>query len=327
MNGSLPLFVMDVVLPRQNYTLNIFEPRCVPCARLSAVSGEAGIPSAREPQLPPAAYSTRAPSPPVCVRRYRLMIRRCMEGSRRFGMLGVNPPVEGAALTEVEITQCEALADGRFHIEVVGRRRCFVVSLQDQDGYRLARVRFDPPPAADQPQQGADLELLRIATEVNELASVWVVRVRAHIRPPHPAPCALGGDRPSRGGAGVSSYARCARLPAGEAGAELGRADAPLHRVPPARGPAAARDGPGGAILVDREPAPGADDGQVRAAGGGDAAGAPGAGADDAHDSPGTVLHHVRGGGSGRHDDQQQERERERTTRLVSSGTRYVAEE
>ena len=44
--GSLAMFMMDVVLPCQSLSLNVFEPR------------------------------------------YRLLIRRCMEGSRRFGMVG-----------------------------------------------------------------------------------------------------------------------------------------------------------------------------------------------------------------------------------------------
>lgn len=110
------------------------------------------------------------------------MVRRCMEGSRRFGMIGVDPTVPNAACTEVEIVNCEPLPDGRFHLEVVGRRRCFVVSQQDQDGYRLARVRYDAPQPAE---AAAEPELARVAGEVNELASGWVVssqRHRCHLR-------------------------------------------------------------------------------------------------------------------------------------------------
>lgn len=104
----LPLFVMDVVLPGQHMSLNVFEPR------------------------------------------YRLMTRRAMAGSRRFGMCGVD--AQHCLLpwaTEVEVTECEALPDGRFYLEVVGRRRCRIVSSEEQDGYRLARVEFgDGEPAA-----------------------------------------------------------------------------------------------------------------------------------------------------------------------------------
>jgi hypothetical protein len=103
----LPLFVMDIVLPRQHMSLNVFEPR------------------------------------------YRLMTRRAMAGNRRFGMTGVD--AQHCLLpwcTEVEITECEALPDGRFYLEVVGRRRCRIVSSEEQDGYRIARVEFDAPPRA-----------------------------------------------------------------------------------------------------------------------------------------------------------------------------------
>lgn len=45
--------------------------------------------------------------------RYRLMVRRCMEGSRRLGMAVV---VNGSALygtaTECEIVDCQPLPDG-----------------------------------------------------------------------------------------------------------------------------------------------------------------------------------------------------------------------
>lgn len=134
------------------------------------------------------------------------MVRRCMEGSRRFGMIGIDPTVPNAACTEVEITACEPLPDGRFHLEVVGRRRCFVESQRDQDGYRLARVRYDAPPPEQRQRQaaqgrraeggegaaegaegegrpGEEADLERLATEVNDLASGWVVRARAPAPP------------------------------------------------------------------------------------------------------------------------------------------------
>ena len=82
--GNLPMFVMDVMLPGQSMQLNIFEPR------------------------------------------YRLLVRRCMEGSRRFGMVGFDRQLgrinEWAA--ECEIVECEPFADGRYYINIVGRRRC-----------------------------------------------------------------------------------------------------------------------------------------------------------------------------------------------------------
>ena len=55
--------------------------------------------------------------------RYRLMVRRCMNADRRFGMVGKvasGDLMERA--TELEILECEPLPDGRFYLEVVGVR-------------------------------------------------------------------------------------------------------------------------------------------------------------------------------------------------------------
>jgi len=73
--------------------------------------------------------------------RYRLMIRRAMEGNRRFGMaqMGRNRQLE-SVFTEVEITECSPLPDGRYHIEVIGRRRMRLRSTSDLDGYRIAQA-------------------------------------------------------------------------------------------------------------------------------------------------------------------------------------------
>ncbi|KAG0559705.1 hypothetical protein KC19_10G124700 [Ceratodon purpureus] len=98
---SLPLFVMDVVLPMQHMILNIFEPR------------------------------------------YRLMIRRVVEGNHRFGMVRIEDSGSLAEVAcEVEITECEPLPDGRFHIEVVGKRRFRMTETWEQDGYRVAKVQW-----------------------------------------------------------------------------------------------------------------------------------------------------------------------------------------
>ncbi|KAL1814774.1 hypothetical protein ACET3Z_017348 [Daucus carota] len=98
----LPLFVMDVVLPCQKLQLNIFEPR------------------------------------------YRLMVRRIMEGNRRMGMVTIDSTSGSVAdhACEVEITDCEALPDGRFFLEVEGRRRCHIIDHWDQDGYRVAEIEW-----------------------------------------------------------------------------------------------------------------------------------------------------------------------------------------
>jgi Lon protease-like protein len=53
--------------------------------------------------------------------RYRLMIRRCLDGDRRFGMLGAVQPVPAGMKEigcEVEIQDSRQLHDGRYHIQV-----------------------------------------------------------------------------------------------------------------------------------------------------------------------------------------------------------------
>ncbi|KAL8465142.1 hypothetical protein ACS0TY_034585 [Phlomoides rotata] len=52
--------------------------------------------------------------------RYRLLVRRIMEGNRRMGMAVIDSSTGSIAdhACEVEITDCEPLPDGRFYIEV-----------------------------------------------------------------------------------------------------------------------------------------------------------------------------------------------------------------
>lgn len=84
--------------------------------------------------------------------RYRLMTRRCMDGDRKFGMLGVTPdPVHIPGVparrrrnlgTEVEIIESKQLFDGRCHIQVRALQRFEIMSTKETDGYRCANVRF-----------------------------------------------------------------------------------------------------------------------------------------------------------------------------------------
>ena len=85
--------------------------------------------------------------------RYRLMIRRAMEGSRRFGIVSYinNDLVEigkeasnFASLpslgTTAMIQNQTMLPDGRSLLSAVGEKRFRVKSLFNQDGYVVARV-------------------------------------------------------------------------------------------------------------------------------------------------------------------------------------------
>lgn len=113
----LPLFVLSTLMPGEKMSLNIFEPR------------------------------------------YRLMIRRVMCGSRRFGMAQVceaSHDLEEVAC-ECEITECEPLPDGRFYLEVIGRRRIRLLELWEQDGYRMGKVEYM---SDDESQEEAILQQL-----------------------------------------------------------------------------------------------------------------------------------------------------------------------
>ncbi|KAF3323258.1 LON peptidase N-terminal domain and RING finger protein 1 [Carex littledalei] len=137
----MPLFVMDVVLPCQKLHLNIFEPR------------------------------------------YRLMVRRVMEGNHRMGMVAIDPMTSTIAEfgCEVEIVECEPLPDGRFFLEIEGRRRFRILQSWDQDGYRIAQVEWfqdvAPPEGSTEKQ-----ELVELASTAAELARNCVTHAREATR-------------------------------------------------------------------------------------------------------------------------------------------------
>ncbi|KAH7447075.1 hypothetical protein KP509_01G089900 [Ceratopteris richardii] len=128
----LPFFVMDFVMPSEKIALNIFEPR------------------------------------------YRLMVRRVMEGNHRMGMVGIDVQTGTIAdvACEVEITECQPLPDGRFYLEIEGRRRCHLVKTWDQDGYRVGEVTWFKDKVVD---DGASLAELRSTAEsAANLARLWI---------------------------------------------------------------------------------------------------------------------------------------------------------
>jgi Lon protease-like protein len=81
--------------------------------------------------------------------RYRLLIRRCLEGQRPFGVVlirtgsevGVSEPYEVG--TEAKIVAESALPNGRSYIVTRGERRFAVESLiADAEPYLIGRVRY-----------------------------------------------------------------------------------------------------------------------------------------------------------------------------------------
>lgn len=107
--------------------------------------------------------------------RYRLMVRRIMEGSRRMGMV-ITDSITGSVADyacEVEITDCEPLPDGRFFLEVESRRRFHILRNWDQDGYRVAEVEWvqDLSPA-EGTRERTDLE--EMTNKVASYARSWI---------------------------------------------------------------------------------------------------------------------------------------------------------
>ncbi|WCJ35902.1 LON peptidase N-terminal domain and RING finger protein 3 [Euphorbia peplus] len=107
--------------------------------------------------------------------RYRLMVRRIMEGNHRMGMVvpDSNTGLIVEYACEVEITECEPLTDGRFYLEVESRRRCRILRSWDQDGYRVAEVEWVQD---DPPKKKAELQ--DIANNAAEYARSWLSRAK-----------------------------------------------------------------------------------------------------------------------------------------------------
>lgn len=110
--------------------------------------------------------------------RYRLMIRRCMEGGRSFGMAVLSSSSElHDAACAAEISECEPLPDGRFYIEIRGTKRFKPVDVDELDGYRTARPQWF---GDEMPESGSQeyTELESLAAEVDNLADVWLSKLR-----------------------------------------------------------------------------------------------------------------------------------------------------
>ncbi|GFR48493.1 hypothetical protein Agub_g10391 [Astrephomene gubernaculifera] len=167
-SALLPLFVMSLVMPGEGLALNIFEPR------------------------------------------YRLLVRRCMEGGRRLGLAQARRDRQGVeeVAVEAEILECQPQPDGRYYLEVVGRRRVAVGALGELDGYRVARCMEmrDEVPAPGSP------EALRVS-ELAERLETQLDAVLARLRQ-----LATGGG--GGGGYGGGRLAAHARAVLGGVGAE-----------------------------------------------------------------------------------------------------------
>ncbi|XP_052732984.1 uncharacterized protein LOC108331747 isoform X2 [Vigna angularis] len=111
--------------------------------------------------------------------RYRLMVRRIMEGNHRMGMAILDSSSGSLAefACEVEITECEPLPDGRFYIEIESRRRFRIIRSWDQDGYRVAEVEWIQDILPPEGTSERDT-LLELTCNAAESARSWIARAK-----------------------------------------------------------------------------------------------------------------------------------------------------
>lgn len=74
--------------------------------------------------------------------RYRLMLRRCLEGQRRFGIVCCTQAQQKGidVGTIVEIRNSHTLPDGRSYVDTVGTKRFRILNRWIQDGYMVGKV-------------------------------------------------------------------------------------------------------------------------------------------------------------------------------------------
>lgn len=92
--------------------------------------------------------------------RYRLMMSRCLEGDRSFGVALLVEGEEGQPDTvparigcAAEIIEAARLPDGRLNLQTEGRRRFRVLSLREEDDYLIGTVEWlddEPVPGDEQ---------------------------------------------------------------------------------------------------------------------------------------------------------------------------------
>jgi Lon protease-like protein len=81
--------------------------------------------------------------------RYRLMISRCLEADKTFGVTLIAAGEEGQSNTEpslvgtsAEILENTPFPDGRMNLQTMGRRRFRVISVREEDEYLIGTVEW-----------------------------------------------------------------------------------------------------------------------------------------------------------------------------------------
>lgn len=81
--------------------------------------------------------------------RYRLMITRCLESDKTFGVTLIAEGEEGQMNTSpslvgtaAEIIEATPFPDGRMNLQTIGRRRFRVISVREEDDYLIGLVEW-----------------------------------------------------------------------------------------------------------------------------------------------------------------------------------------
>jgi len=103
--------------------------------------------------------------------RYRLMLRRCLEGTRRFGLVCATQdhPTGVDIGTILEIKSVQMMADGRSYIETIGSRRFRILSRWNQDGYMCGKVEWIQDQISDQEKKEAEYLIAQIKSLIVDL--------------------------------------------------------------------------------------------------------------------------------------------------------------
>jgi len=112
--------------------------------------------------------------------RYRLMLRRCLEGQKKFGLISCKKSTNGRWIPVdvgciLQITEHQQLPDGRSYIDCVGTKRFKVLESWDQDGYLCGKIQYltDYPMSPEEKEQFIKYssEIRGLMTEVISSAS------------------------------------------------------------------------------------------------------------------------------------------------------------
>ncbi len=106
--------------------------------------------------------------------RYRALAAHAVAGGNVIGMVLLRPGADAAKprapIFEVgcagRIVESRRLSDGRFYLLLAGERRFRVLSEDDDESYRVARVELLPDPAFAALDDGPRLELEKLRPEI-----------------------------------------------------------------------------------------------------------------------------------------------------------------